>query len=171
MTDPVGAGDRWIPEEEYARIQLRVPILCVDVALQSSDGGAVGLIRRATYGGGEGWCLVGGSVLRDEPLTSAVLRHVTATLGEGAALVDGTLRLRDVIEYFTDPDVGQFHDPRKHAVALTYSAVLHGEPVPCGEANEFRWFRREDLAGVPFGFGQDGVLDRVLARIDADRQA
>jgi hypothetical protein len=65
VTDVVGAGDRWIPEDEYARIQKRVPILCVDVALQTPDGEAVGLIRRDTYGDGEGWCLIGGSVVRE----------------------------------------------------------------------------------------------------------
>lgn len=171
MTDVAGAGDRWIPEDEYARIQRQVPILCVDVALRSPDGGAVGLILRDTYEGGKGWCLVGGSVLKDEPLISAVGRHLTATLGDDAVLVDGSLRLREVIEYFTDPDVGEFHDPRKHAVALTYSAALQGEPVAQGEAREFRWFRREQLGDVSFGFGQGLVLDRVLARVDADPEA
>ena len=94
VADIIGAGDRWIPEEEYKLIEASVPILCVDVLLLStSTPPMIGLIQRDTYNGGRGWCLVGGAVLRDEPLAAAVERHVQATLGSEIFLQPSTLQL------------------------------------------------------------------------------
>ena len=169
--DRVGAGDRWIPEDEYMAITSRVPILCVDILpLRIEPNPALGLILRDTYDGGRGWCLVGGAVLRNEPLYEAVQRHVSTTLGEGASIQVSTLKLVDVIEYFTEPSIGEFHDPRKHAVALTYLAEVKGPVEPIGEAIKFQWFAIEELPEPSlFGFGQDRVIQRLL-RYLRDRQ-
>lgn len=111
---------------------------------------------------GEGWCLIGGAVLRNEPLVDAVERHVRSTLGDKLAVDRSTLELRTVIEYFTQQDIGEFHDPRKHAVALTYVGICEGEGAPTGEALEFDWFRVDQLSAVSFGFGQDAAAVRAL---------
>jgi ADP-ribose pyrophosphatase YjhB (NUDIX family) len=162
--DLVGAGDRWIPERDYEYIKSRVPILGVDLILLSNDQPPrVGLIRRETYAGAQGWCLVGGAVLRDEPLTAAVERHLHATLGSAVELDMATIRLLDVIEYFTKPGIGEFHDPRKHSVALTYFGLCGGRVQPCGEALGFQWFQQKELEAIPFGFGQGAVISRFLA--------
>lgn len=163
--DPVGAGDRWIPEDEYKFIRARVPILCVDfVPLSYDRPPMVGLIRRETYHGGQGWCLVGGAVLRDEPLLTAIERHLYATLGDEAHVDIGALHLLDIIEYFTKPGLGQFHDPRKHSVAPTYFGQCGGLIQPCGEALEFRWFQLDELPMNQFGFGQEEVVKRLISR-------
>lgn len=163
-SDIIGGGNRWLSPEDYSFVRERVPILCVDVLLSPRGRwSAVGLIRRATYDGGDGWCLVGGRVLRDENLPAAVTRHVAATLGAGLRLDLATLQLRAVAEYFTKPSPGELHDPRKHAVALTYTAACEGVPRPAGEATDFRWFDIGELGDVDFGFGQDSVVARVLA--------
>jgi ADP-ribose pyrophosphatase YjhB (NUDIX family) len=166
--DIVGAGDRWIPEEEYELIRARVPILCVDVLLSPDDDPRqVALIRRATYDGRDGWCLIGGAVLRNEHLVEAVERHVRSTLGNGVRVDRSTLELGTVIEYFTERRAGEFYDPRKHAVALTYSASCEciGEPEVLGEAIEFGWFKLDQLAEVNFGFGQGDAVARVLQKL------
>jgi ADP-ribose pyrophosphatase YjhB (NUDIX family) len=164
--DIVGAGDRWIPEDEYERILTRVPILCVDVLLLStSTPPLIGLIQRDTCNAGRGWCLIGGAVLRDEPLTAAAKRHVQATLGSEMILQPSTLQLHEIIEYFTNPELGEFHDPRKHAVALTYSARADGSPAAQGEALAFQWFHQDQLSGVQFGFGQGNVVARILQHL------
>src|SRR6266480_4272533 len=107
--DPIGAGDRWIPEREYEFIRANVPIACVDfIPLSFGSLPMVGLIRRETYDGCQGWCLVGGAVLRDEPLWAAVERHLHATLGDEAHIEMGTLHLLEVAEYFTKPGLGEF---------------------------------------------------------------
>jgi ADP-ribose pyrophosphatase YjhB (NUDIX family) len=167
MEDIVRAGDQWMPAEDYEFIQARVPILCVDVLLSPDhDPRQVGLVRRATYSGNYGWCLVGGRVLRNEHLSAAVERHVAATLGTAVHVDGSTLELGAVIEYFTEPGIGDFYDPRKHAVSLTYAAscTCTGEPEAMGEALEFRWFDIDRLSGVNFGFGHGDVAARVLKK-------
>lgn len=160
--DPIGAGSRLLPYQDYEFIKARVPILCVDVLLSpKGDPQRVGLIYR-TNDGGEGWCLVGGRVLRNEHLTDAVIRHVLATLGEGVAIDRSTLEFRTIAEYFSEPFADELYDPRKHAVALTYTAFCDGEPKALGEAEEFRWFEIGELSSLTFGFGQGKVVSRLL---------
>lgn len=163
--DIVLAGDRWIPEEAYHFIRSRVPIACVDVLLSPVEQPwRYGLIYRETYGGQHGWALVGGAVLKDEPLQAAVERHVAATLGEKLEIHEETIVLGAVVEYFTNPDVGKFHDPRKHAIALTYTASCEGEPRPRGEALRYETFELTDLDGLAFEFGQRDVVTGLLNR-------
>jgi ADP-ribose pyrophosphatase YjhB (NUDIX family) len=162
-SDVVGAGSRLLPHQDYEFIKAKVPILCVDVLLSpKGDPQRVGLIRRMTYNGGEGWCLVGGRVLRNEPLTDAVTRHVLATLGEGVTVDRSTLEFQTIAEYFSERFEDELYDPRKHAVALTYTAFCDGEPTPLGEAEEFGWFEIGELSRLSFGFGQGKVVSRLL---------
>lgn len=164
-SDIIGAGDRWIPDKEYEFIRASVPIVCVDVLLSPCDSPKlIGLIERTTYDGGFGWCLIGGAVLHNESLPDAVDRHVRATLGVNIKALRSTMRLGTVIEYFSEPRLGDFYDPRKHAVALTYAAAceFNGKPEVSGEAIDFRWFGIDDLPDINFGFGQGEVVARVL---------
>ena len=163
----VGAGDRWIPEEEYQRICAQVPIVCVDLLpIADVTGLEFGLIRRPTYDGGEGWCLIGGALLRNEPSLEGVRRHLAATLGADIELDASSVRMFDVVEYFTDPAIGEFYDPRKHAVSLTHVGICRGPAEPAGEALEFRWFARDELDTITFGFGQGVLVRRLLAATD-----
>ena len=165
MPDPPDPGSNWIPSAEYEQIEAKVPILCVDMLPLDPAGGAVGLIRRETYDGNEGWCMIGGAVLRNEGLVQAIARHVRSTLGEGFRFELSPAEPLTVAEYFPDPGPGRLHDPRKHAVALTYVGTCDGTPRAQGEALEFRWFPREELSGVQLGFDQGVVVDRLLERV------
>ena len=167
QADIVGAGDKWIPDEEYRLIRARVPIVCVDLLpLTYEPKLRVGLIRRATYNKSYGWCLIGGAVLIDEPLDNAVTRHLRATLGNGLSIVPGTLRMITVAEYFRQPRPQSLYDPRKHAVALTHVGVCTGDATPAGEAVDFRWFRIDSLPlSADFGFGQDRVVHSLIKAI------
>ena len=163
--DPIGAGDRWIPEDEYDFIRARVPILCVDlIPLSEDEPPKIGLIERDIYGGGTGWCIVGGAVLRNEPLIVALQRHLHATLGHAVTLNLETLSFLDVIEYFAEPDIGEFYDPRKHSVSLVHFGRCHGpiQVTPRGEANDFRWYKPEESMTLKFGYGQGKVVERYL---------
>jgi ADP-ribose pyrophosphatase YjhB (NUDIX family) len=163
--DLIGAQDQWLPQEQYDFIVAHVPILCVDlIPLSDEEQPRIGLIERATPDDVTGWCLVGGRVMRDEPLESAVRRHLHATLGDEIDVDPATLRPVGVIEYFSQEGVGEFHDPRKHAVSVTYSGRCSGIPhVQTGtEAIDFAWFTQEQLPAVRFGFGQQKVMKRFL---------
>lgn len=163
--DITGAGSRWIPEEKYECIRASVPIVCVDVLLSPHNiPEQIGLIHRTTYDGGFGWCLIGGAVLRNEHLLDAVDRHVKASLGACIRVIRSSICLGAVIEYFSEPELGDFYDPRKHAVALTYAAECKafGKPEVSGEALDFRWFSIDSLPDISFGFGQGEAVARVL---------
>jgi len=162
-SDLTGAGDRWIPQDEYNFIKAHVPILSVDfIPLSHDQPPRVGLIRRETYGGDYGWCVVGGAVLRNEPLLDAVDRHIRVTLGNAVEIDMEAVHPIGVIEYFTEPDIGEFYDPRKHSVAPTYFGRCGGSIRPCGEAIEFRWFQLEELPALDFGFGQQNLITRLV---------
>jgi hypothetical protein len=62
------------------------------------------------------------------------------------------LQLGAVVEYFTEPDVGDLYHPRKHAVALTCSLRVNvrAGPEAQGEALKFVWFKTDKLSEVNF---------------------
>jgi ADP-ribose pyrophosphatase YjhB (NUDIX family) len=165
--DLLGAGGQFLAEDDWNFVCKSVPILCVDVLLSpDNDAQQLALIRR-TAPDGDGWCLIGGRVLLNEHLPAAVERHVAATLGPTVRVDRSTLELGAVVEYFTEPGLGDFYDPRKHAVALTYSATCEctGEPEALGEALEFGWFGIDQLSEVNFGFGQGEAVARALKKL------
>jgi ADP-ribose pyrophosphatase YjhB (NUDIX family) len=171
VADLVGASDRWIPDELYQQIQRSVPIVCVDLLPLSADLTSIGLILRDTYDGNQGLCLVGGAILFDEHIQEALARHLRATLGASVELDAESLRFESVYQYFVTPRTNELHDPRKHAVALVYSGVVHGQAAPAGEAHSFQYYRLDALPRADaFGFGQDQVVHDILKRdLRADR--
>ncbi len=74
-----------------------------------------------------------------------------------------SLEIFRVIEYFSRPAIGEFYDPRKHAVSVTYSGRCRGEAKADGkEARQFDWFNRDELAALDYGFGQGKVISAFL---------
>jgi ADP-ribose pyrophosphatase YjhB (NUDIX family) len=151
------AGNRWIDPRQYERIQATMPIACVDVMLTSA--GRAGLIRRPTPSGRR-WCFIGGRILRDEMIVDAVARHVLATLGPAVRVDLAALKFGMICEYLTKPG-RRLRDARQHSIGLTFTAPCHGEPVPQGEAEQFRWFRPDELGRLRYGFGQGGPIKRL----------
>lgn len=149
----------------YEEVVALVPIVCLDVIPLCPRSGACLLIRRWLPSGGLGWNIVGGGVYREETLDHALARHVSSTLGPDVAWDLPQLERPDAVEqYLPNPRSGFAHDPRKHAIALTYLLPLTGEPVASGEAEEVRWFTPADLP-LPqeFGFGQGPLVHRLVA--------
>ena len=150
--------------EEWRFIQASVPIACVDVVVwrrpASSNQRDIGLILRNTPHEGQRWCLVGGRLLLDERLTDAVHRQVRDTLTTEPVHVSP--QPQHVAEY-ARTGTGGPHDPRQHAIGMTWAVQLRGNPVPKDEAREFRWFAEGDVPEL--GFGQQDVLLAVLATL------
>lgn len=157
------SGD-WLSHDEWARVQGLVPIVCVDMlAIRHSTASRdVGLILRSTPHQGSRWCLIGGRVLLGETLVAAARRHWTNALGD--SLPFELVSAPHVVEYVKDDQPGRPHDPRKHAVAVTYPVLTDGAGVVQGlEAREFRWFDPVDVDAEVMGFGQESVVARLLA--------
>ncbi len=153
-----------LPEDEWRFVQGSVPIACVDVVVwrgsPSAGGRDVGLILRDTPHEGQRWCLVGGRLLLDERLVDAVRRQVRDTLGTEP--LDVAPQPLHVAEYSRTATPGP-HDPRQHAIGMTWAVRLRGTPAPRGEGRDFRWFPEDDLPEL--GFGQQEVLRPVLAAL------
>jgi len=110
--------------------------------VRGADGAVthVGLIRRESPFG-EVWCHVGGRQERLESVRDAAVR----TLGETLHPLDEVVAADEpylVQEYFPDVRPGAGVDPRKHAVAVCFTAdVPAGRALsPRGEATAFAWF-------------------------------
>jgi ADP-ribose pyrophosphatase YjhB (NUDIX family) len=154
----------WLPEDDWQRIQDSVPVACVDVLIwrphMASGGREVGLILRDTPHEGQRWCLVGGRLLLDECLVDAVRRQVWDTLATEP--VEVAPQPLHVAEYARESRQGP-HDPRKHAIGMTWAVQLSGTPAARGEGRDFRWFAQEDLPVL--GFGQQDVVMSVLGAL------
>ncbi len=162
----------WLPEDDWAWIQRRVPIACVDVLalrfdLASLQPQSVGLILRDVPDAGRRWCLMGGRIRYGEAILDALARHVHDTLGERVrfATTSGDQPIY-VAQYAPDARPGFGLDPRRHAIALTFAITLEGEVKPQGEAFEFRWFAADSPpTASAFGFGQDAVVSACLKAV------
>lgn len=166
---PDGLDPRWIPDDEYARIRTLVPIVCVDLLPLSPEENRVGLILRDTYGGGRGWCMVGGAVMINESLEEALDRHVRSSLGDDVQFEPTKARHHRAFQYFSQRRPGELFDPRKHAVALAFSGVVSGPVKPRGEALDFKWFPKGRLpAGWQFGFEQNRPVFEILRELGQD---
>lgn len=160
----------WLSDEEYRRVRETVPIVCVDVVTvrvtPDATVGEIGLILRDTPHQGRRWCLVGGRVRKDETLAEAAARHLHETLGPSIRFrLDPDPQPVYVSQYFTIRRPVGVIDPRQHSVAMNFVVPIEGEPVPAGEAYDFRWVSRSALpTSDEFGFEQDRVLRAVLER-------
>jgi ADP-ribose pyrophosphatase YjhB (NUDIX family) len=165
-------SNQWLPAEFWAKVQQSVPIVCVDVLAIQIDRKSralshAGLIWRNIVGGKQGWCLIGGRLLRDESLAEAITRQVRETLGKAV-----TFTLPEdpqpvyFAQYFTSHRAIGATDPRQHAMGLTFAIEIAGEIHPQGEALDFKWFELNRLpAAHEFGFGQDRIVGSVIERL------
>lgn len=162
-----------IPEKEWAQIQRRIPIVCVDIlTLQCTPEPerriqAVGLILRDTPHQGQRWCLVGGRIRHNESLGEAITRQMRDTLGPRVTFtVDDDEQPLYVGQYFPEHRSDFPMDPRKHAIGLTYWLEVGGSPMPREEALLFEWFPPDHLPPRErFGFEQDLVVYACLDRL------
>ncbi|WP_377641827.1 DUF4916 domain-containing protein [Oryzobacter terrae] len=158
----------WLDDDDWNRVERSIPVACVDV-LPVRFGGAgvveVGLIRRATPHQGQRWCLVGGRVRRGESLAQSAVRELTTALDlprpVDVTAFEGQAPL--IAQYLPDAVAPGLHDPRKHAIAMTFTAEV---PTVLGvrgdEATSFRWFAPEELDASVVGFGQQVLLPELV---------
>jgi ADP-ribose pyrophosphatase YjhB (NUDIX family) len=136
-----------LTDDEFSWASRHLPIACVDIlpVVRDASGrvASVGLIRRDSPFGPV-WCQVGGRLLYGETLDEGAQRHISETLGDVAATVGDEPFF--VNEYFPQPRPPHGVDPRKHAVAVCFTADL-GEPriTTGGEATDFAWFNVDAL--------------------------
>ena len=143
----------WLSREELDNARERLPILYVDaVPVRVDDVGAVthvGLLLRAMPDGSISRAIVSGRVLYRERVRDALMRHLEKDLGPLAMpQVPVSPQPFTIVEYFPDPSVTGFHDPRQHAVSLGFVVPCRGECQPSQGALEFTWLTPDECASV-----------------------
>ena len=119
----------WLSEDELNTARERLPIVYVDAVPVRTDAQgqivAIGLLLRGMPDGSISRAIVSGRVMYGERVRDALLRHLEKDLG-GMALprVPTSPQPFTIVEYFPDPEVTGFHDPRQHAVALAHCGLL-----------------------------------------------
>jgi ADP-ribose pyrophosphatase YjhB (NUDIX family) len=122
----------WLPIEELDSARARLPIVYVDaIPVRINDLGeviSVGLLLRARPDGSISRAVISGRVFYGERIRDALLRHIEKDLGPMALpQVPASPTPFTIAEYFPDPDVTGFHDPRQHAVSMVYVVPMTGD--------------------------------------------
>jgi ADP-ribose pyrophosphatase YjhB (NUDIX family) len=166
------SGTSWLAPEELDAARERLPILYVDAIPVRVDSlgqvTSVGLLLRATGQGTITRALVSGRVLYKERVRDALLRHLEKDLGPLALpRVPLTPQPFTIAEYFPEPGVTPFHDPRQHAVSLAYVVPVEGDCMPQQDALELTWFTpaeaSEERLWAEMSGGQGVLLRQGLA--------
>jgi ADP-ribose pyrophosphatase YjhB (NUDIX family) len=174
VSDQIDTKTGWLDNEMLENIRANVPLVYVDaVPVRVDDLGVVthiGLLLRIAADGSISRMVVSGRVLYGERVRDALLRHLEKDLGPVALpRIPPEVAPFTIVEYFPDPDISGFHDPRHHAVSLAFVVPVAGDCQPTQEALDLGWYTpdeimRDDVRREMTG-GQDRLLRLALAHI------
>ena len=176
MSDSIDTRTGWIPNDVLNDVRDRVPLVYVDaVPVRVDEAGIVthvGMLLRQAADGSISRMVVSGRVLLNERIREALIRHLEKDLGPLAfPRIPPEPSPFTVVEYFQDPTISGFHDPRHHAVSLAYVVPVSGECQPTQQALELTWFTpaeavsdrvRREMTG-----GHDRLIRLALASVGA----
>jgi ADP-ribose pyrophosphatase YjhB (NUDIX family) len=157
----------WLADSDLESARERLPIVYIDaVPVRTDERGsviAVGLLLRALPDGSISRAVVSGRVLYGERIRDALLRHLEKDLGSVALpRLSPAPQPFTVVEYFPDPSVTGFHDPRQHAVSLAFVVPLDGDCAPSQEALDLVWVTPEEALSPKFSAEMSGGQGRLL---------
>ena len=174
MTAEIDQQTQWLGQNEFEIVRGRLPILYVNIVPVRVDSAGnvthVGLLLRGMPDGQISRSIITGRVLYGERVRDAVIRHIVKDLGPVAfPRIPVSLQPFDVVEYFPEPDVSGYHDPRQHAVALAYVIAVTGDCQPSQEALDLVWLdvseASSDVVRSEMSGGQDRVIRSALAHV------
>ncbi|MCX6522130.1 MAG: DUF4916 domain-containing protein [Actinobacteria bacterium] len=176
MSDQLDIKTGWLDNETMQNIRANVPLVYVDaVPVRVDDLGnvtKVGLLLRQAADGSLSRLVVSGRVLFGERIRDALLRHLEKDLGPVALpQIPPSPSPFTVAEYFPDPEVSGFHDPRHHAVSLAYVVPVAGDCQPTQEALDLVWYTPAEAVSESvrreMTQGHDRLLRLALASVGA----
>lgn len=167
MSDMLDVRSAWLSEDELEQARERLPIVYVEaVPVRTDSWGrivSVGLLLRAMPDGSISRALVSGRVLYGELIRDALLRHLEKDLGPVALpRLPASPAPFTVAEYFPDPTVTGFHDPRQHAVSLCYLVPCDGDCSPSQDALDLTWIDPAEAASEAFQAEMTGGQGRIV---------
>ncbi len=167
VSDTTDTADLWLSNEDLETVRGRVPMVYVDaVPVRVDELGEVtqiGLLLRAMPDGTVSRALVTGRVLFGERIRNALLRHLEKDLGPmSLPRIPANPTPFTVAEYFPDPTISGFHDPRQHAVSLAYVVPIGGDPEPSADSLDLSWVTPDEAASPEVRSEMTGGHDRLL---------
>lgn len=167
MSDYTDTKNAWLTPEQLSALRNQVPLVYVDaVPVRIDSDGVVthvGMLLRQTADGSISRTVVSGRVLLNERVRDALVRHLNKDLGPMAfPRIPPEPAPFTVVEYFTDPDISGFHDPRHHAVSLAFVVPVAGECHPTQEALDMAWFTPVQAVSEQVRREMTGGHDRLI---------
>jgi len=156
-----------MPNDVLSDVRDRVPLVYVDaVPVRVDEEGNVthvGMLLRQAADGSISRMVVSGRVMLNERIREALIRHLEKDLGPLALpRIPPEPAPFTVVEYFQDPTVSGFHDPRHHAVSLAYVVPVSGECQPTQQALELTWFTPTEAVSDRVRREMTGGHDRLI---------
>ena len=145
----------------------QVPLVYVDaVPVRVDDHGNVthvGMLLRQAPDGSISRTIVSGRVLLGERIRQALLRHLEKDLGPLALpQIPPEPAPFTIVEYFPDPSISGFHDPRHHAVSLAFVVPVSGDCQPSQQALDLGWFTPDQSVSEPMRNEMTSGHDRLI---------
>ncbi|MEM9036649.1 MAG: DUF4916 domain-containing protein [Actinomycetota bacterium] len=167
MSDDLDTQNIWLTPEDLELARGRVPMVYVDaVPVRLDESGEVthvGLLLRAMADGTISRAVVSGRVLFGERVRDAIVRHIDKDLGPLALpQVPPSPAPFTIVEYFPDPMVSGFHDPRQHAVSLAYVVPIEGDADPSQDALDVAWLTPSEAVRPEVRAEMTGGHDRLV---------
>ena len=139
----------WLGTEDLETVRERVPMVYVDAVPVRVDGSGtvthVGLLLRMMADGAVNRCVVSGRIQYGERVREALIRHIEKDLGPMALpRLPPSPAPFTVAEYFPDPTVTGYHDPRQHAVSLVFVVPCDGDCQPSQDSLDITWVTPEE---------------------------
>ena len=174
MSDQLQTNTGWLQRERLENIRASVPLVYVDaVPVRVDELGRVtdvGLLLRQAADGTLSRMVVSGRVLFGERIRDALLRHLEKDLGPVALPnIPPGIAPFTIVEYFPDPEISGYHDPRHHAVSLAFVVPVAGDCQPTQEALDLTWFTPAEVVGQrvrqEMTSGHDRLIRLALAHV------
>lgn len=167
MSEQLDTKTGWLDRDTLANIRANIPLVYVDaVPVRVDERGVVshvGMLLRQAADGSLSRMIVTGRVLFGERLRDALLRHLEKDLGPVALpQIPPNPAPFTVVEYFPDPDVSGFYDPRHHAVSMAYVVPVVGDCQPTQEALDLEWYTPAEAVGERVRREMTGGHDRLI---------
>ncbi len=167
MSDSIDTRTGWMPNDVLNDVRDRVPLVYVDaVPVRVDEAGNVthvGMLLRQAADGSISRMVVSGRVMLNERIREALIRHLEKDLGPLALpRIPPEPSPFTIVEYFQDPTISGFHDPRHHAVSLAYVVPVSGECQPTQQALELTWFTPTEAVSDRVRREMTGGHDRLI---------
>ena len=167
MSDLLDIRGSWLSEGDLESARERLPMVYVDaVPVRTDDRGlvtSVGLLLRGMPDGSISRAVVSGRILYGETVREALMRHLEKDLGPMALpAIPASPQPFTVVEYFPDPDVTGFHDPRQHAVSLAFVVSIEGDCAPSQDALDLVWVTPAEASAKDFQAEMTGGQGRLV---------